>query len=95
MKILKGLRIAINRNGNYFRKEPENIRRRKEKLENSFAETKAELKTMNCRMNKAEEQISDLEDKTWKSPNKDRRQKDKLNRDKKKKKRKQYKRYMG
>ena len=36
-------------------------------------------------MNKAEEQISDLEDKTWKSPNKDRRQKDKLNRDKKKK----------
>ena len=47
MKILKGLRIAINRNGNYFRKEPENIRRRKEKLENSFAETKAELKTIN------------------------------------------------
>ena len=34
-----------------------------EKLENSFAETKVELKAMNSSMNNAEERISDLEDR--------------------------------
>ena len=38
------------------------IRRSQEKLENSFTETKAELKAMNSRMNNAEEWITDLED---------------------------------
>ena len=35
----------------------------KNKLENSFTKTKAELKAMKNRMNNAEEQISDLEDR--------------------------------
>ena len=34
-----------------------------EKLENLFAETKAELKVMNNRLNNTENQISDLEDR--------------------------------
>ena len=38
MKILKELRADMNSNVDYFRKELENIRRRQEKLENSFAE---------------------------------------------------------
>ena len=37
--------------------------RSQDKLQNSFAEMKAELKVMNSRMNNAEEQISDLEDR--------------------------------
>ena len=37
--------------------------RSQEKLGNSFAEMKPELKTMNNRMNNAEERISDLEDR--------------------------------
>ena len=39
------------------------MRRSQEKLENSFAEKKAELKAMNSWMNNAEERISDLEDR--------------------------------
>ena len=45
----------VNSNADAFRKELENIRRSQEKLENSFAETKAELKALNTRMNNAEE----------------------------------------
>ena len=41
-------------------KRNETIRRSQEKLETSFAKTKAELKAMNSRMNNAEERISDL-----------------------------------
>ena len=63
MKILKALKIYINSNMDYFRKELETMRRSQEILENSFAETKAELKALNSRMNNAEEQISDLEDR--------------------------------
>lgn len=55
MKILKELRKAIYRNAEYCKKEPEAIKRNKEKFENSFAETKAQLKTMKIRMNNAEE----------------------------------------
>ena len=62
IKILKELRKAIDRNADYCKKELETIRRSQEKLENSFEERKAELKTMNSRMNETEEQISDLED---------------------------------
>ena len=43
--------------------ELESIRRSQEILENSFEEIKVELKGMNIRMNNAEEQISDLEDR--------------------------------
>ena len=57
MKILKELRIDINSNMDYFKKEVEKIRRNKKKLENSFADLKAELKALNSRMNNAEEQI--------------------------------------
>ena len=46
------------------KKELETIKRKQEKLENSFAEMKAELKVMNSRLNNAEELISDLEDRT-------------------------------
>ena len=55
MKILKELRKALNRNADYCKKELETKRRSQEKLENSFAETKAELKAMKSRMNNAEE----------------------------------------
>ena len=47
MKILKELRKAISRNADYCKKELETIRRSQEKLENSFAEMKAELKARN------------------------------------------------
>ena len=42
MKILKELRVSINNNADYFRKELANIRRNQEKLENSIPETKTE-----------------------------------------------------
>ena len=48
-KILKELRKAIDRNADYCKKELETMRRSQEKLENSFAETKAELKAVNSR----------------------------------------------
>ena len=63
MKTLKELRVDINTNVDNFRKELETIRRIQEKLENSFAEMKAELKALKNRMNNAEEQISDLEER--------------------------------
>ena len=47
--------MAININAYYFKKELDTIRRSQEKLENPFAETKAELKALNSRMNNAEE----------------------------------------
>ena len=45
-----------------IKKELETIRQNQEKLENSFTETKAELKAVNNRMNNTEEWISDLKD---------------------------------
>ena len=36
---MKELRVDMNSNADYFRKEQENVRRSQEKLENSFAET--------------------------------------------------------
>ena len=60
---MKELRVDMNNNTDYFRKEPENIRRRQEKLENSFTEMLAELKALKSRMKNAEEWISDLEDR--------------------------------
>ena len=47
----------------YFGKELENIKRNIETLENSFASMQTEWKTLNGRLNNAEEQISDLEDR--------------------------------
>ena len=61
--MLKELRKVINRNKDYCKKELETTSRSQEKLENSFVEMKAKLKSMNSRMNNAEEQISDLEDR--------------------------------
>ena len=63
MKILKELRMYINSNTDHFKKELETIKRRQEKLENSFAEMQAELKALNSRMNNTKEQISDVEDR--------------------------------
>ena len=54
MKILREQRKAIDRNAEYYKKELETIRRNQEKLENSFAKMKAELKVVHSRMNNAE-----------------------------------------
>ena len=62
--MLRELRKAINRNANCYKKELGTIRRSQEKLENSFAKVKVELKVMNTRINNAKERISDLEDRT-------------------------------
>ena len=40
----------MNTNADYFRKELENIRRNQEKLENSFAEMQADLKSLKSKM---------------------------------------------
>lgn len=64
MKILKELRKDIYRNAEYCKKEPETIKKNKEKIENSFAEKKVQLKPVKFRMNTAEEWISDLEYRT-------------------------------
>ena len=40
-------------NANYFKKEQKTIRRSQEKLEDSFAKVKAELRALNSRMNNA------------------------------------------
>uniref|UniRef100_A0A8D1UQV7 L1 transposable element RRM domain-containing protein n=1 Tax=Sus scrofa TaxID=9823 RepID=A0A8D1UQV7_PIG len=70
VKILKELRLnakelreGMNSNEDYFMKELNNIWRKVEKLENSFAETQTELKALKSKMNNVEEQISDLEDR--------------------------------
>ena len=55
MKILKELRKAINTNADYYKKEPETIRRSQENLENSCAKMKAELKATSSRMNNIKE----------------------------------------
>ena len=61
VKILKELRVNmrevrvdLNSNADYFRKETENMRSR-EKLENSLAEKQTKLKVLKSRMNNAEE----------------------------------------
>lgn len=59
---MKELRAARNSNAQYFRKEWESLRRSQEKIENSFAEEKAELKPTKNIVNNAEEWISDLWD---------------------------------
>ena len=46
MKILKELREDMNSNADSFRKGLENVRRRQEKLENSFAEIQTEGKAI-------------------------------------------------
>ena len=51
--------------------------RNQEKLENSFAEMQTELKAPESRMNNAEEQISDVEDRVMEITNQDSRQKTK------------------
>ena len=53
--------MDMNSNANYFRKELGN--RSQEKLENSFAEMRTELKVLKSRMNNAEERISVLADR--------------------------------
>ena len=58
MKILKELRKAIKRNAEYCKKQLEIIKRSQEKLENSFAEMKAELKAMNRHFSKEDIQMA-------------------------------------
>ena len=45
----------MNSNADTLRKELENIRRSQEKLENSFAEIRTELKAIKSRINSAED----------------------------------------
>ena len=52
---MKQLRADMNSNLGYIRKQLENIRRSQERSENSFPETKVELKALKSRMNNAEE----------------------------------------
>ena len=52
---MKELRVDMNSNTDYFRKELETIRNIQDKLENSFAEIQADLKTLKSRMNNTEE----------------------------------------
>lgn len=54
MKILKEWKNAVNRNADYCKKELQTIKQTQEKLGNSSAEMKAELKAKNSRMNNAE-----------------------------------------
>ena len=63
LKIQKEITVDMNSKAVYFRKKLEIIRWNQDKIENSFAEIQAELKTMKSRMNKAEEWINDLEDR--------------------------------
>ena len=63
---MKELRKAIDINADYCKKELETIKRNQVKLENSFAEKKAELKPRHSKLNNVEEQISDLENKIMK-----------------------------
>ena len=55
LEIRKELREDINSNADFFIKELENIWRRQEKLENSFADIQTELKAIKSRMKNAEE----------------------------------------
>lgn len=66
-KTLEELRKSIDRNSGYCTKELETITCQ-ENLENSFAETKAEQKKMNSRMNDAEKKVarSYKENHNWK-----------------------------
>ena len=61
LKTLKELREDMNSNADSFRKGLENVRRRQEKLQNSFAEIQTELTAVKIRMNNAEDQINDME----------------------------------
>ena len=55
IKILKELRKAINRNADHCNKELETIKMSQLKLENPFAEMKAEQKAINSKLDNAEE----------------------------------------
>ena len=63
VKILKELCENMYGKADSLRKDVDNIRRSQEKLENSFAVIQMVLKEIKTRMNKAEEQISDVEDR--------------------------------
>lgn len=52
MKLLKELRKAIDKNADYCKKELETVKGCQEKLENSFAEMKTELKAVNSKKKK-------------------------------------------
>ena len=67
----------MNSNADSFIKELENIRRSLEKLENSFAVIQTEPKTIKSRINNAEEQSGDVEDRIRTSPKQDSRLKTK------------------
>ena len=77
IKILKELRKAINRNADHCNKELETIKMSQLKLENPFAEMKAEQKAINSKLDNAEEWISDLAERIMEITQSESRQKDK------------------
>ena len=88
MRILKELWKAVDINADYCKKKLEAVKRGQEKLENSFPDTKTELKEMNSRVNNAEGRISDLEGRIMEIIQSEQQLESKI----KKKKWKQYKR---
>ena len=63
IKMLQELRKIMDRNAGHCNKELETIKRNQSKLDNSIAEINTDVKAMNSRLTKAEEWISDMEDR--------------------------------
>ena len=61
--MLQELRKIMDRNAGHCNKELETIKRNQSKLDNSIAEINTDVKAMNSRLTKAEEWISDMEDR--------------------------------
>ena len=61
--MLKEFRKAISRNADHCNKELETIKMSQSKLDNSVAKMKIKQMTIKSKLNNAEEQISDLEDR--------------------------------
>uniref|UniRef100_A0A8D1N251 L1 transposable element RRM domain-containing protein n=1 Tax=Sus scrofa TaxID=9823 RepID=A0A8D1N251_PIG len=63
MKILKELRRTIGRNVDYGKNSNRNYKDEPGNVENSFAEMKAKIKAINSKLNNAEKQVIDQEDR--------------------------------
>ena len=75
---MKELRAELNSNADYFSKDLEKIRSKKEKLENSFSEMQTELKALKSRKIMQRNELVPWEVEKWKSASQDSRQKTKL-----------------
>ena len=64
---MKELRAELNSNADYFSKDLEKIRSKKEKLENSFSEMQTELKALKSRKIMQRNELVPWEVEKWKS----------------------------